>query len=160
MLQCANIGKVLVAIALLMSSTNSSTNATPSHLQEVRSAFLGLHKALLDSERVMYEKSYGRIRNSGEFFRLVIGDEWFSWLRPMSQFIALVDETLSAKEPMNQAQAQDLLEAAGRLTLAAEDGTPQEQRFYQAIQRDPDVAIKYAKVMKLLAGNAQQPDET
>lgn len=142
-----------------MSSTNSSTDATRSYLQEVRSAFLNLHKALLDSERVTYEKSYGRISTSGEFFRLVIADGWFSWLRPMSQFIALVDETLYAKEPMTQAQAQELLEAARRLSLLSADGTLQEQRYYQAIQRDPNVAIKYAEVTRLLAANAQQPGE-
>lgn len=148
-----------VAIAPLMSSTNSSTDATRSYLQEVRSAFLSLHKALLDFERVMYEKAYGRIPTAGEFFRLVIGDGWFSWLRPMSQFIALVDETLYAKEPMTQAQAQELLEAARRLTVLSSDGTPQEQRYYQAIQRDPNVAIKYAEVTRLLAANRQQPGE-
>jgi hypothetical protein len=139
-----------------MSSTNFSPNAVRAHLQEVRSAFLRLHKALLDSERRLYEQFYGRIPSSGEFFRLVIGHEWFSWLRPMSQFIVRVDETLSAKEPVTLEQANELLETARMLNHPSEDGTPPEQRFFYAIQRDPNIAIIYVEVAELLARKAHK----
>jgi len=139
-----------------MSSTNSSPNAVRHHLQQVRSAFLRLHKALLDSERVLYEQFYGRIPSSGEFFRLVIGHEWFNWLRPMSQFIASVDETLSTKEPLTLERANELLEEARRINYLSEDGTPEQQRYYYAIQRDPNIAIMYVEVGELLAANPQQ----
>ncbi len=139
-----------------MSSTNSSPNAVRHHLQQVRSAFLRLHKALLDSERILYEQFYGRIPSSGEFFRLVIGHEWFNWLRPMSQFIASVDETLSTKEPLTLERANELLEEARRINYLSEDGTPEQQRYYYAIQRDPNIAIMYVEVGELLAANPQQ----
>lgn len=139
-----------------MSSTNSSPNAVRHHLLQVRSAFLRLHKALLDSERILYEQFYGRIPSSGEFFRLVIGHEWFNWLRPMSQFIASVDETLSTKEPVTLERANELLEEARRINYLSEDGTPEQQRYYYAIQRDPNIAIMYVEVGQLLAANPQQ----
>ncbi len=139
-----------------MSSTNSSPNAVRHHLQQVRSAFLRLHKALLDSERILYEQFYGRIPSSGEFFRLVIGHEWFNWLRPMSQFIVSVDETLSTKEPVTLERANELLEEARRINYLSEDGTPEQQRYYYAIQRDPNIAIMYVEVGELLAANPQQ----
>jgi hypothetical protein len=139
-----------------MSSTNSSPNAVRHHLQQVRSAFLRLHKALLDSERILYEQFYGRIPSSGEFFRLVIGHEWFNWLRPMSQFIVSVDETLSTKEPLTLERANELLEEARRINYLSEDGTPEQQRYYYAIQRDPNIAIMYVEVGQLLAANPQQ----
>lgn len=139
-----------------MSSTNSSPNSVRSHLQEVRSAFLRLHKALLDSERLLYEQFYGRIPSSGEFFRLVIGHEWFSWLRPMSQFIARVDETLSSKEPVTLEQANELLETARTLNSLSEDGTAQEQRYFYAIQRDPNIAMMYVEVAQLLGDKTRK----
>ena len=139
-----------------MSSTNFSPNAVRHHLQEVRSAFLSLHKALLDSERILYEQFYGRIPSSGEFFRLVIGHEWFSWLRPMSQFVAQVDETLSTKEPVTLEQANELLEVARKLIRITENGTEQEQRYDYAIQRDPNVAMMHVGVAQLLAAKPQQ----
>lgn len=133
-----------------MSSINFSANPFL-HLQKVRTAFLHLHKALLESERVAYEQSHGRIPSSGEFFRLVISDDWFSWLRPMSQFIVQIDEALAAKEPMTLGQVNELLAAAQELVRPAEAGTPQEQRYFQAIQRDPDIAIRHANIKELLA---------
>lgn len=151
----ATWGKCLLR-SLPMSSTNSSPNAVRHHLQQVRSAFLRLHKALLDSERILYEQFYGRIPSSGEFFRLVIGHEWFSWLRPMSQFIASVDETLSTKEPVTLERANELLEEARRINYLSEDGTPEQQRYYYAIQRDPNIAIMYVEVGQLLAANPEQ----
>jgi hypothetical protein len=111
---------------------------------------------LLDSERILYEQFYGRIPSSGEFFRLVIGHEWFNWLRPMSQFIASVDETLSTKEPLTLERANELLEEARRINYLSEDGTPEQQRYYYAIQRDPNIAIMYVEVGELLAANPQQ----
>jgi hypothetical protein len=69
-------------------------------LREVRAALLRLHKVLLNSERDVYEQLHGRIQSNGQFFQLVLEDEWFSWLRPFSQFIVQIDEALSAKEPI------------------------------------------------------------
>lgn len=134
-----------------MSSTHPSLELPFQRLREVRAALLRLHKALLDSERVVYEKFHGRIRTKGEFFQLVIQDEWFSWLRPFSQFIVQIDEELSAKEPITLQRANELLDEARSLVSPVEEGTTREQRYYQAIQRDPDIAFMHAEVSSLLA---------
>lgn len=135
-----------------MSASNLSLEDTLKLLREIRTALLHLHKALLDSERAVYEQFYGRIKSSGEFFRLVIGHEWFSWLRPISQFIVQIDELLSAKQPVTLSEATALLEQARNLLRPSEEGkTDLEQRYYLAIQRDPNIAIMHAEVAKLLA---------
>ncbi|MBD2099759.1 hypothetical protein [Leptolyngbya sp. FACHB-261] len=142
-----------------MSSTGPAPQPAPQivrqHLQNVRLAFLRLHKALLDSERVQYERVHGRIATSGDFFRLVIGHEWFNWLRPMSQFVAQVDETLAAKQPMTLEQVNGFLATARQLIRSSAEGTPQEQRYYQAIERDPEVARLHVVAADLLADPAQ-----
>ena len=38
-------------------------------LKKIRMALLRLHKALLESERTVYEKVNGRIQSNGEFLR-------------------------------------------------------------------------------------------
>jgi len=135
-----------------MSAINSPLDFPFQRLREVRQALLRLHKALLNSERIVYERSHGRIQTNGEFFRLVIGHEWFSWLRPISQFIAQIDEVLSAKEePVTLQQANELLEEARTLIHPDESGTPLEQRYYDAIQRDPNIALMHAEVSRLLS---------
>ncbi|HEY9649944.1 MAG TPA: hypothetical protein V6C95_04725 [Coleofasciculaceae cyanobacterium] len=136
-----------------MSSTHPSLDLPFQRLREVRSAMLRLHKALLDSERTVYEQFHGRIRSPGEFFQLVIENEWFSWLRPFSQFIVQIDEALSAKEPITLNRANELLAEARSLVSPSDEGTTQERRYYRAIQRDPDIALIHAEVSRLLATN-------
>ncbi|HEX5645856.1 MAG TPA: hypothetical protein VFX56_02700, partial [Nitrospira sp.] len=68
-------------------------------LDNVFHALLRLHKALLDDERVSYERVHGRISSNGEFLQLVLNDAWFAWLRPLSQVIAKFDELSEEHEP-------------------------------------------------------------
>ncbi len=134
-----------------MSAADSSLDRPFHRLRELRNGLLRLHKALLESERAAYEQEHGQIRNRGEFFQLVVGDEWFSWLRPFSQFIVQIDELLSAKgDPATLDQANELIDEARSLLRADENGTANEQRYYQVIQRDPDIAFMHAEVSSLL----------
>ncbi|XWK86197.1 MAG: hypothetical protein U7127_18480 [Phormidium sp.] len=134
-----------------MTSTDPLLNSTLQHLRELRQTLLRLHKALLDSERVEYEQFHGRIKSSNEFFQLVIGDEWFSWLRPISQFIIQIDEFLGSKEPVTLNEANQLLEQARVLIQPCAEGTLLEKQYFRAIQRDPDIAFMNAEVTKMLA---------
>ncbi|MGI0485391.1 hypothetical protein ACN4EK_08145 [Pantanalinema rosaneae CENA516] len=133
-----------------MSSANLSLEFALKQLRELRSLLLPLHKALLESERVSYEESHGRIQSKGEYFQLVVSHEWFSWLRPISQYIVQIDEFLAAKEPVTLNEANALFAEAQQLLQPNEDGTNLEQRYHDAIQRDPDVAFMHAKILRLL----------
>jgi hypothetical protein len=133
-----------------MSATDPSLNLKLQRLREVRRGLLRLHKALLHSEREVYEQLYEPISSSGEFLRLAIEHEWFSWLRPMSQFIVQMDDVLTTKEPVSVSQVNQLLEESRQLLQASETGTTPEQRYYDAIQRDPDIAFMHAELSQLL----------
>ena len=135
-----------------MSANNLETKLQ--QLKEMRMALLRLHKALLESERTVYEQVNGRIQSNGEFLRLVIGHEWFSWLHPISQFIVQIDELLAAKEPVTLEQADGLFAEARTLLQPGVEGNTVEQRYYHAIQRDPGIAMMHAEVSELLKNNA------
>ncbi len=134
-----------------MTDSDPALTAILQRLRQLRSPLLLLHKALLDSERITYEQLYGRVQSTNEFFQLVIGHEWFAWLRPISQLIVQIDEFLSAKEPVALVDARSLLTQTGQLLAPVATGTPSEQRYYQAIQRDPSIALMHAEVTTLLA---------
>lgn len=140
-----------------MSASDPSLNFTLQRLRELRQALLRLHKALLDSERIVYEQFYGRIRSSGEFFQLVTTHDWFSWLRPISQFIVQIDDVLSPKTATSQSQVDALFEEARTLLQPSEEGTTLEKRYYRAIQRDPDIALMHAEVSHLLHSAQPEP---
>jgi hypothetical protein len=133
-----------------MSTHSSSLEFLLQRLRKIRTVLLPLHKALLESERVTYEQFNGRILSKREYFQLVVGDEWFSWLRPLSQLIAQIDETLSSKQPVTLEQVNQLLEEVQKLLQPSEQGTTLEKRYYRAIQRDPDVALMHSEVSRLL----------
>ncbi len=132
-----------------MTSANS-LDSSFQRLRELRAVLLRLHKALLHSEKAIYEQFYGRIPTSGEFFRLVIEHDWFNWLRPMSQFIVQIDDVLNSKEPTTLGQAEELLEKARTMLQPSIEGTSAERRYYRAIQRDPDIALMHAEATRLL----------
>ncbi|MEL6399122.1 MAG: hypothetical protein AAFR26_08570 [Cyanobacteria bacterium J06626_4] len=137
--------------------TDSTFRSMPAYekLRTLRSLLLKLHKALLDAEQDSYERVHGPITSKGELFQLVISDEWFDWLRPISQFIVRIDETLSSKEPVSPNQLHVLLEAARDL-LPLESAADSETavRYQRAVQNYPAIATMHAEMMELLGLSA------
>ena len=120
-----------------------------SHVDQLRSALLRLHKALLDDERVSYERVYGRIATNGEFLQLVLGHAWFAWLRPLSQLIAQLDE-LEVEGTASSLESTAFMASVRTLITPAEEGTGFGKHYYDALQRTPDVVLAHATVRALL----------
>lgn len=70
---------------------------------------LELHKALLDLEKVEYEKNNGAISNNYEYFQLVVSGDDFRWLRSLSELIASLDSE-SEKVELDYSAIQAVLE--------------------------------------------------
>jgi hypothetical protein len=121
-------------------------------LEQVRHAVLDLHKTLVDSERVTYEKTVGAVRSPNHFLQLLTSDPWFAWLQPLSQLIVSMDEALDAKEePLTAATVDATMKEANLLLTPSESGEGFGRHYFDSLQRDPDVVIAHADVMKLLA---------
>jgi len=118
-------------------------------LRGVSRALLRLHKALLDDERVQFERVRGRIESSGEFLQLVLHDEWFAHLRPLSALMVQIDELLDAKAATKE-EADALITQARAMLKPSETGSEFERRYYAAIQRDPDVIFAQREVLRSL----------
>jgi len=133
--------------------TDSNFLSTPAYqkLETLRPLLLKLHKALLEAERDSYERIHGRIASKGEFFQLVIGDEWFGWLRPISQFIVQMDEVMRSKEPVSPNQIHELLtEARDLLPLEASDTSEAAVRYQRALQNHPEIVEMHGEMTDLL----------
>jgi hypothetical protein len=119
-------------------------------LRELRPLLLNLHKTLMEHERATYEQAHGVIANRGEYFQLVLGHEWFNWLRPISQMIVRIDEQLNAKKPDEAESAETLLAAVQTLLTPSQDGSTAEHRYAQAIQHSPEIALMHAQFSQIL----------
>lgn len=120
-------------------------------MQDVRNALLRLHKVLVESERLTYEKIVGPIQSPNRFLQLLIDDPWFGWLQPLSQLIVAMDEAQDARKPATDAGALELIQQAKRLIVASEEGQGFGRHYFEALQRDPDVVLAHADTTKLLS---------
>lgn len=64
--------------------------------QEIFQSLLDLHKSLLDEQKAVYEKTYGIIENTNQYFQLVVSHEDFEWLRQLSVLMSSYDEALES----------------------------------------------------------------
>lgn len=123
---------------------------TNRHLDQLSRALLRLHKALLDDERVSYERVHGRIPSNGAFLQLVLGDAWFAWLRPLSQLMAKLDELGEGEEAPASAEITVLVASVRTLLTPTEEGEGFGRHYYDALQREPDVVLAHAAVRTVL----------
>ncbi|MGO8765653.1 MAG: hypothetical protein ACLQSR_11045 [Limisphaerales bacterium] len=120
------------------------------HLQHIRNAMLKLHKALAESDRATYEKTFGKISSPNQFLKLLTGDSWFAWLHPLSMLIVSMDEALDEKEPLTAIKVNALLKESAQLVVPSEAGEEFSRHYFEALQRDPDVVFAHADVTRLL----------
>jgi hypothetical protein len=126
------------------------TTAMHQRLKEIRDALLHLHKTLVDSERVNYERTMGAIQSPNHFLQLLTSDPWFAWLQPMSQLIVALDEALDEKEPLTAPAADALIQQTRALLTASEEGEGFSRHYFDALQGEADVVLAHAAVVKAL----------
>jgi catechol 2,3-dioxygenase len=123
---------------------------TRARLNELRTALLALHKALLDDAKGAYELDRGRISSTGALLQLVIHDPWFAWLHQVSEIVVRIDEIIVADAKTGEADARTLLEQIDRLLVPSETGDTFARRYFEALQRQPAVVLAHGAVKKLL----------
>jgi len=129
------------------------------NLTQVRRTLLNLHKALIERERAEYEKIHGSV-SAAEMLQLLIRDDRFSWLHPISALIVRVDELISnandrrRPNPARPALTPDQVsaETAALLRetrdLLTGEGAPDAFRErYGALSRDAAIVLMHQAVM-------------
>ena len=119
-------------------------------LNTLRSKLIVLHKALIDSERVEYEKSFGTLETPQQFLKVLINDPWFAWLQPFSRMVVTIDEMLESKEPIPAEELRAILGRARTLLEVREETDDSRRSYFEALQREPDVILAHAAVMKVV----------
>jgi len=134
-----------------MQHPDRGADATFRRLTDLRNGLLQLHKTLMESERSTYERDVERVTSSNHMLSLLLHDPWFAWLRELSAMVVVIDEMLDAREPATVDDAVRLISQSRRLLLPEEMGTGFPRRYFEALQRDPDVVLAHAQMMKVFA---------
>jgi hypothetical protein len=122
---------------------------TRDRLTQLRTGLLRLHKALLESERAVYDRDVARITSTGQYLNLVLNDPWFAWLHELSQFIVLIDETLDLEEPATAADADRLIAQARLLISPSENGHGFARRYFEVMQSDPAAVLAHRDMIRV-----------
>ena len=116
---------------------------------QLRHALLDLHKALMDAQRVRYERLHGRIATNGEFLGLVLEHPQFAWLRALSALIARLDEWIDdeKREPEELTAMVAALQA-----LTEHDGANAafSTAYWEIVNDVPEATIAHVKLTRVL----------
>jgi hypothetical protein len=119
-------------------------------LQMSRDGLLRLHKILLNYQQRLYERERGKIANSYELLQLVLHDSDFAWLHYLSELVVQIDERLAGEEKPADEDVSALLDQARFLVIPAEEGDDFQRRYFEALQKSPDVVLAHSEVVKQL----------
>ena len=118
-------------------------------MMDLRQALLHLHKTLLDWERVSFERIHGRV-SSHDLLQAILSDPQFAWLRPFSELIVHIDETLEHESPEAPADVPAIVDRARALVSPEESRGPHAERYREALQAHPDAVFAHRAVTLLL----------
>jgi hypothetical protein len=94
---------------------------------------------------------HGTIPSAGSFLQLLINDNWFAWLRPITTLLVQIDETLAAKKPPATARDFEQLIVDTRALLSvSRDEDVFWKRYSTVVARDPGVAVLDAQMQAFL----------
>jgi hypothetical protein len=126
------------------------TTVIADDLLALRPRLLDLHRRLLEAERVDLERYGGRLTGA-EFLQIASQSFRLAWLRPLSELIAAIDESLEADGGEAAAEAPASLVARARALLAPPDaGTPFGRRYLTMLQVSPAVVMAHGAVVQAL----------
>ena len=115
----------------------------------LRGKLFVLHKALVDQERVTYERIHGKV-GSNQFLNALLTDNRYSWLRKISELIVWIDEILDPRELTADEEVQSVFNQARKLLNPSELGEEFKQKYQDSLQRNPDVILAHKEVRDAL----------
>lgn len=112
----------------------------------LRHNLLELHRTIVAFERAGYERRVGEV-GAAAFLRVLIEDEAYAWMRPLSELIVEIDE--DSEQPAAEVEAALFAEAQALLRIDF-TGTTFQQRYAWLIEQSPEVAFAHGAVIQVL----------
>lgn len=135
-------------------TTPTSNRST---LRAIRTALQHLHKALLDSERLEYERSFGRIQSDFYLLTLAAEDPQFAWLRALTDVMLEIDMRLSGETHVSPKDVRLTGDQVRALLIADDVPTPFQTRYQRSMQEHPDVVMAHSGVIRSLPPGSRIP---
>jgi hypothetical protein len=110
-----------------------------------------IHSALLNSVKRDYEVTHGKVEGPLKLYQLVTNDPFFSWLRPLSGQMALLDERIDDKTKLVQSDLDGVKKIIEDLFAAKKPKAESFTANYRArVQSDGSVAALHPQLLEHL----------
>ena len=119
-------------------------------VDDVRHALLRLHKAMIDAQRISYERAHGRIETTTEFLGIVLEHPEFEWIRALSALIAQLDEWREDPEASSDRELDDILSAVRGLLQREGANKRFTGKYWEMVEATPDVLVDHVKLWRML----------
>ena len=126
------------------------TTSDTSKLDKLRPALLQLHRALLDAQRIRYERENGRVESRGELLDLVLQDASFEWLRVLSALIARLDELAASDDRDASTEMRGVIDKL-RALVRFEGNSGFTGPYREIIEAVPDALVAHVQLSRLLS---------
>jgi hypothetical protein len=128
----------------------TTKNEHRAQLRALSRAMRDVHKSLIEFSRERYELENGPARGKGQLLDLLLNDEAFTWLRPLSRYIVAVDE-LVARRPAPSEEETARIRADVEHFISPEAGADAFGGRYTALlASEPKVATQHGALRMAL----------
>jgi hypothetical protein len=114
-----------------------------------RTALLGLHKTLVDSELARYAAAHGPVGGPHHALKLLSDDPWFQWLRPLLVLVVEMDERLADDRPIEDDELAAFRRETRELLQSPAD-TSFGRDYQRSLQELPSAVVTHGKLLELL----------
>lgn len=121
-------------------------NVMKQSLEHFNKELRRLHRKLLENERLEAERDLDQRINPFGFLQMLMNDPRFSWLRPLSTFMADLDAFIDESESIEKS---DLIRVKGEISkIMIEPKFSERYNHYR--NHDSDFAILHANLTKAI----------
>lgn len=126
-------------------------------LEALREALVELHKAILEAQKIAYEREHGRVESRGALLQLVVQHPEFAWMRALSALIAELDEWTESKHESRDEEIAAVVRALR--TLIQPDGANAEftARYWPLLDAAPEALVAHVRLWRLVAAEGGAP---
>lgn len=108
------------------------------------------HKQLLDFEKRIYEKTYGRVEGPYQLLGLAMDDPQFAWLRSMSAEMVHLDEVRLNRNGVTESDLRLIGTRLRALLVQDRAETDFQKRYEEAKAEEPGILLQHRELMASL----------
>jgi len=126
-------------------------------LRTLSRALRDVHRSLVEFSRERYELDNGRVRGKGQLFELLLRDDAFAWLRPLSRLIVSLDELAARRAVPSEEETATIRTEVEEFISPAAGADSFGERYTALLASEPKVAMHHG-VLRLAIRDLPEPE--